>query len=425
MGNNMETGGRLAPLSRDQMKWWTDARFGMFLHWGLYSILGRGEWVMFAERMDKDEYARLAERFDASQYDPKEWAAIAKRAGMKYMVLTARHHDGFSLWDSKASSFSSAHSAARRDLVAEYVEACRSAGLGVGLYYSPMDWRFPGYFFPDMYATSAAEMKAQCWAQIRELMTNYGKIDILWYDGAWLAHGGIVYGGSSSRWHTKEPQDGDREAASFWDSEALNKMVRQLQPEIIISPRSGWQGDFDIRERKIGDAQNDRPWESCDCLANSWGYMPGKPVSSLRSVIHMLVKVAVRDGNLLLNVGPTAAGSIEPRQADRLAQVGDWLGKYGQSIYGTRGGPWAPATWGGCTYSGNKVYVHILDWTDDEVTLPSMGCRVVGSGGLNVTDVDVRQTASDIRISVPLERRDAIDTIIALELDREPSGVTA
>jgi alpha-L-fucosidase len=421
MDANTQNARPLATLTRDQMKWWADGRFGMFLHWGLYSILGRGEWVMFAERMDKDEYAKLTGRFDASEYDPATWAAIAKRAGMKYMVLTARHHDGFSLWDSKASGFNSANSAAGRDLVGEYVKACRAAGLGVGLYYSPMDWRYPGYFFPDMYATSAREMKEQCWAQIRELMTNYGKIDILWYDGGWLAHGGIQYGGpGGSRWHTKQPQDGDNEAATFWDSEALNRMVRSLQPDIIISPRSGWQGDFDIRERKIGDAQNDRPWESCDCLANSWGYIPGKPVSSLRSVIHMLVKIAVRDGNLLLNVGPTASGAIEKQQADRLAQVGDWLGKYGQTIYGTRGGPWKPESWGGCTCVGNKVYVHVIDWTDDEIVLPSLGCKVLASKGLNCPGAVISQTSSDIRVSVPLAGRDGIDSIIVLELDRLP-----
>ena len=173
---------------------WKDLRYGMFIHWGLYSLLERGEWVMWSEAIDKDEYRKLMHRFTAETFDPHAWAQVAKDAGMKYMVLTTRHHDGFSLWDSPGSyeQFTSMHSAAHRDIVREYVDACREAGLKVGFYYSPLDWRFPGFFFPRMYRQSADQLRKQTFDQVRELLTNYGKIDILWFDGGedyWLCHG--------------------------------------------------------------------------------------------------------------------------------------------------------------------------------------------------------------------------------------------
>ncbi len=180
-------------LSAEEKQWFHDAKFGMFIHWGLYSILGRGEWVMFNERINQTDYAKLADQFDAKDFNPQAWAKTAKDAGMKYMVLTTKHHDGFSLFDTKASEFNSVNSAAKRDLIAEYVTACQEAGLKVGFYYSPMDWRFPGYFFPEMYFDNALKMKEQCWQQLEELMTNYGKIDMLWFDGEWLAHGGLKW----------------------------------------------------------------------------------------------------------------------------------------------------------------------------------------------------------------------------------------
>ena len=174
-------------LDEEKMKWFRDTKFGMFIHWGLYSMLGKGEWVMFNEQLNIKEYAGLKDEFYAPLFDASKWAKTAKAAGMKYMVLTTRHHDGFCLFDSKASTYTSINSAAGKDFVKEFVAACRAEGLKVGFYYSPMDWRFPGYFFPEMFWENALEMKKQCWEQLKELMTNYGKIDMLWFDGEWLA----------------------------------------------------------------------------------------------------------------------------------------------------------------------------------------------------------------------------------------------
>jgi alpha-L-fucosidase len=397
------------------MQRWRDAKFGMFLHWGVYAIRGRGEWVMFVERMDVDEYRKLADRFDPKEFDARAWAKTAKDAGMGYMVLTARHHDGFCLFDSSASEFTSVKTAAKRDFVAEYCEACREAGLRVGLYYSPMDWRFPGYFFPDMYRKSALAMKEQCWTQVRELMSNYGRIDILWYDGAWLAHGGIGFDTSRGGWYPR--RDADASGSWLWEPEKLNAMVRELQPKIAINPRSGWRGDFDTRENFTGDMQTDRPWEQCDTLTGTWGHIPGKLMRSLRSCVQLLAAVVVRDGNLLLNVGPTAEGAIEPRQVRRLAEVGEWLGRYGEAIYGTRGGPFAAGPWGGSTHRGRTVYLHILDWPEDTLTLPALERKIVASQSLTGRTVSVRQMDEGIEVDVPPPDREAMDTIIVLELD--------
>jgi alpha-L-fucosidase len=406
-------------LNDEQMEWFRRDKFGMFIHWGLYALLGRGEWVMFNERISVGEYAKLAERFDAQGYNPAQWARTAKAAGMRYMVLTTRHHDGFCLFDSKASSFTSVHSAARRDLVAEFVAACRAEGLKVGFYYSPMDWRFPGYFFPELYHENALEMKEQCWTQIRELMTNYGKIDILWYDGEWLAHGGISWGDHT--WYRREDWTKTEylNTSFFWESDKLNAMVRELQPDIIINNRSGWEGDFKVRERHIGSMRTDMMWEACDTIATSaWGWIPDIPLLTLRECITRLVSTVTRDGNYLLNVGPTAEGILEDRMKMRLKQIGEWLDQYGLSLYGTRGGPFLPGEWGGAVYRDNVVYLHILEWREDKLTLPALPVKLVAARGLNCKGVNVAEGDGTLEITIPIGQRDAFDSIVVLEFDQ-------
>jgi Alpha-L-fucosidase len=406
-------------LSASETQWFRDAKFGMFVHFGLYSLLGRGEWVMFNERMSVDEYAELANSFTIPDFDATALAATARAAGMNYMVLTARHHDGFALFDSSVSRFTSVNSAAGRDLVAEYVEACRAEGLKVGLYYSPMDWRFPGYFFPELYLDSALAMRDQCQAQLRELMTNYGKIDLLWFDGEWLAHGGIEYDGKKG-W-VRDSEFGSSElyfkVNYFWESEKTIAMIRSLQPGIMINNRFGWQGDFHVRERRIGGMRTDKPWDSNDCLTISWGWIPGAPMLSLRECVRNLVEIAVRDGNYLLNVGPTDSGAIELRQLRRLSQLGAWLVEYGESLYGTRGGPFLPGEWGGTTYTGATIFIHIIEWQEDEIVLPPLAQGIVEAGSLTSKRFEVQQDERALRIRVPQPDRHQLDTILTLRLD--------
>lgn len=298
--------GKVEKLSEEQMKWFRDAKFGMFIHWGVYSMLGKGEWVLMNEHLDVRKYETLKDDFLAENFDAEQWAKNAKAAGMKYMVLTTRHHDGFCLFDSKCSDFTAMKGAAHRDFVKEYVEACRKEGMKVGFYYSPLDWRFPGYFMPDLYWESAEALKKQCHDQLMELMSNYGKIDLLWFDGEWLALGGMDWNGERGWYRKDDWQTSEYMRVNyFWESEKLINEIRQLQPDIMINNRGGWEGDFHVRERRIDGMRTDKPWDSNDCIADSWGYIPGRPVLPLRQLIQNLVSIAVRDGNYLLNIGRT------------------------------------------------------------------------------------------------------------------------
>lgn len=406
-------------LKEEQMKWFRDAKFGLFIHWGLYAIPGKGEWEMFNHRHSVEEYAKLADEFTADDFDPKAWAQMAKDAGMKYMVLTARHHDGFCLFDSKVSDFTSVKTAAKRDFVGEYVEACREAGLKTGLYYSPMDWRFPGYFFPEMYYENALLMKEQCTEQLRELMTNYGKIDLLWFDGGWLAHGGTAWEAERNPEFTQEELF--LNCNYFWESEKVIQMIRRLQPDIMINDRFCCEGDFTVRERSIGGMRTDKPWDSNDCLAKSWGWYPGLPMYSLRECIQNLVKIVVRDGNYLLNLGPTEKGSFDPAQAERIRQVGRWLERYGHTIYKTRGGPVLPDIWGGTTYRDDRIYVHVLEWKDDTICLELPDERVKNVHSVTGSEVICRQDGRRLYLQVPVQDRNLYDTILEIEMEKPVS----
>ena len=414
---------------KTRMAWWHDAKFGMFIHWGLYAIPGKGEWIQWNQQIPVEEYAKLAGEFKPDKFNPEEWASIARSAGMKYMVLTTRHHDGFCLWDSKSSyrNFTIMNTPARFDAVEKYVKAVRKNDLRVGFYYSPLDWRFPGYFFPKLYRSSAEEMKQQTYNQVRELLTGYGKIDILWWDGGgddWLAFSCEPQGTELKKRDTKWPNDKHFTGEPLWEGNKLNAMVRELQPEIIVndranSPNIEWQGDFTTPEGKIGKYNTERDWETCDVIAGSWGYQPGKKPKSLESILTTLVKVVTGDGNYLLNVGPRPDGSIEPDQAERLKEVGQWLGKYGESIYKTRGGPFPNADWGGFTHTENTIYVHVLDWSKIPDLLPVIDRKIKKAVCLTGGQVTFNQNKEGVKIAVSGQQGNQTDTIIKLELQNE------
>ena len=407
-------------IAKADMAKWRDYKFGMFIHYGLYSLLGEGEWVMFNKPMDRDEYAQLARRFTAVNFDGAALAKLAKRAGMRYMVLTTRHHDGFCLFDSPSSigGYTSVNSAAKRDLVREYADACRAEGLGVGFYYSPMDWRCEGFFFPQMYHRSALEMRAQCHGQIRELMRNYGKVDVLWYDGGedyWLAHGRHLNNGSEENFREHPLIPG------FWGEEELDRLARTAQPGIVINNRLGARkcGDYDTPERKIGAFNTHRAWETCDALAESWGWMPDTQLRSLQNVVHLLTDVITGDGNLLLNISPRPDGSVDPAHAQRLVEVGDWLEKYGEAVYGTRGGPVKNDTrFGGAVWKGNNVYFHVKSADCHAVRLPLKGLAAFAGEVSCLTGEDAPERTLEsgvLDIRLP-ERRNAVETIVKIAL---------
>jgi alpha-L-fucosidase len=420
-----------APLVADKdatsrIAWWRDAKFGLFMHWGVYSIPARGEWVQWSEQIPVDEYARLAGQFNPDKFDPDAWAALASEAGMKYTVLTARHHDGFALFDDPGSNFTSMKSAAHRDFVAAYVNAVRKAGLHVGLYYSPLDWRYPGFFFPGIYRPSAEELRAQYHRQLNELASNYGKIDILWFDGGggdWLGFGGVTFQGGGG-WHGRPK--GERYSGSFsWQDDQAVGNLRKLQPSIILNDRTDAAADFRSREgdQALGDFENRYPWELCTTITDGpWGYDPSAKIKSLDHLIRLFVSAVGRDGNFILNVGPRADGQIDPPQAERLREIGAWLQKYGQSIYATRGGPYLPGDFGVSTYRDNTIYLHILNPAGATLALPALPAKILSCSAL--TGGVASCTQSDTGVTVTLaENPPAIDTIVAMTLASPASDI--
>ena len=396
----------------------------MFIHWGLYAIPGRGEWVQWNEQIPVNEYAKFAEQFHPTNFTPDSWAELAKAAGARYVVLTSRHHDGFALFDDGTNKFTSVNSAAHRDFVAEYVKSVRNAGLRVGLYYSPLDWRFPGYFLPDLQRESAEAMRDQYHRQMKELLSNYGKLDVLWFDGGemdWLSFGGDWAG---AQWR-KRPAGQHYRGGFNWQHDQVYTMLRQLQPDVVVNGRADMPEDFRSREGygALGEFDNQHPWELCVTIAGAWGYQPNLKPKPLKDYIQLVAKVAGRDGNLLLNVGPDPNGRVDSLQAGRLREIGAWLGKYGASIYATRGGPFLPGDYGASTHRDKTIYVHVLKWPGDNLTLPGIPARIVRATALTGGDAHFTQSAQSIDLSVPSAARDEMDTIIALELDSSAGSI--
>ncbi len=350
------------------MKWYLDARFGMFIHWGIYAIPARGEWVKQQESIPEAVYQPFFETFNPVNYDPRAWARLARQAGMKYAVMTSKHHDGFCLFDSQYTDYKSTNTPAGRDLVKEYVEAFRAEGLKVGFYYSLLDWHHPDYPiagdslhpFRNMPEYQEHHGNLSRYAdyvrnQVEELLTNYGKIDIIWFDFSY-----------------------DEMRGEAWKASELVKMVRRLQPEIIIDNRLGgnikasqpeiYAGDFASPEQIIppeGVTNEDGqpiPWEACITLNDHWGYAAwDKNWKSARTVVRALVECVSKGGNLLLNVGPTARGEIPPECHAILGEVGEWMHRNGGSITGCGRADLPKPEWGRWTAKGNRLYAHILD----------------------------------------------------------------
>jgi alpha-L-fucosidase len=269
------------------MKWWHEARFGMFIHWGLYSVIGQHEWAMEVEGIPVAQYQQLAKHFTPKPHAAREWAKLAKRAGQKYMVMTTKHHEGFCHFNSKLTNYCAPQQACGRDLVEEFVEAARAEGLRVGFYYSLMDWHHPDGTRCLTDEAARARFVEYTHGLVRELMTQYGKIDILWYDVDWPL----------------SPEQ--------WESEKMNKMVFQLQPDIIVNNRNGLPGDFTTPEQHIEAAKAGRAWETCMTMNESWGYQKAdNDWKTPETIVSNLATCAHDTGNYLLNIGPNADGSV-------------------------------------------------------------------------------------------------------------------
>jgi len=342
-----------AEKDRDRrMKWWREARFGMFIHWGLYAQLGRHEWVMNRERIPVQEYEKLAATWKPKRRPARQWAALAKKAGMKYMVMTTKHHEGFCLWDTQQTDYNAARCGPGRDLVGEYVDACREFGLKIGFYYSLMDWHHPDGARCAKSEPARRRFVDFTHAAVRELMSNYGKIDILWYDVSWPL---------------RSPE--------LWESKKMNRMVRRLQPDILINNRSQLPEDFGTPEERIQAAEAGRDWEACMTFNGSWGYMPYAPDEdwhSSRDVLNMLLTCASGQGNLLLNIGPAPDGSVPAIARQRLLPVGRWLANYGEAVYGKAdrtAGRLEFGNFGRYTLKGKTAYFLSGRWPGSEMAI--------------------------------------------------------
>lgn len=396
---------QLTPEEQDRarrLQWFRDARFGMFVHWGLYAQLGRHEWVMNRERIPVAEYERLADTWKPRPKCPREWARMARDAGMRYMVLTTKHHEGFCLFDSALTDYNAAKRGPGRDLVAEYVEAARAEGLRVGFYYSMMDWHHPDGARCKNDEEARRRFVDYIHGQVRELCTNYGRVDILWYDVSW-------------------PLD-----VEGWESAKLNAMVRQLQPAIIINDRSQLPEDFGTPEQHITPAEGRRAWEACMTFNDSWGYTPidtsYKPASA---VVSMLRQVASGGGNLLLNIGPAPDGSVPEPCVTALRETGNWLRKYGESVY-TATDPmvqeWNPL--GAFTRKGERLYFHCNRWPGRELAIGGLVCKIKSVKLMGGWQVGFRQEGDRLVIyGLPEAVPDPLCTVLEMAYEGEPKQV--
>jgi len=395
-----------------RLAWWQRARFGMFIHWGLYSIIGQQEWVLESEGIPIPQYELLAQHFKPKPGFAREWARLAKRAGQKYMVLTTKHHEGFCLWDTRLTNYNAVQQGPGRDLVREFVDAARAQGIRVGLYYSLMDWHHPDGIRCATDEPARRRFVEYTHGLIRELLTNYGKIDILWYD--------VDYPLTPAQ----------------WDADRMNRMVFELQPDIIVNNRNGLDGDFSTPEHKI--QADKRAWESCDTLNLGWGYQRSDHEwKSPRRILNDLTTCAQQGGNYLLNIGPEPDGTVPAESVRILDAAGGWLSVNGEAIYGTQGG--ASISFGNYTNftrKGNTLYIHVYFWPGSTPAAEWLAffrpTTVVAVGGVRAKvlsavllktgeKLSFTQDAFSLRVTgLPEQPPDDPITVIACECDQPP-----
>ena len=405
-----------APENLQARREFQDAKFGMFIHWGVYSVLGAGEWIFHDRPLTLDEYNRLPSFFDPEKFDAKAWVALAKAAGMKYITITSRHHDGFAMFDSKVSDWNIVQRTPyKKDPLRMLAEECHRQGIKLFFYYSQLDWHNPNYYPRGATSWNNGRPDRGDWnsylddymdGQLRELLTNYGPIGGIWFDGMW------------------DKPDAD------WHLPKTYALIHQLQPAALIipnhhqTPRPG--EDVQTFERDL-PGQNTAgfntttistqlPLESCDTLNGSWGFnIADDKYKSPAELERRLVQAAGNNSNLLLNIGPMPNGEIQQEFSTRLLAVGDWLSKYGDSIYGTRGGPIPASDWGVTTQKDNTIYVHVLSWRAPLLALPPIPGKVVGARSLlDATAVEFTQNADGIVVKVPPSKGGEIDRVIVL-----------
>ena len=422
---------------RDQrMQWFRDARFGMFIHWGLYAVPagelkgkrtpGAGEWVMNESHIPVAEYEKFATQFNPVKFDARQWVRTAKNAGMRYIVITSKHHDGFDMFDSAVSDYTIVkRTPFKRDPMKELAEACREEGITFCFYHSIMDWHHPdaqSIGYPN-YNNAPHNPNFQRYVenylkpQVKELLTNYGRIGILWFDGEWIKD-----------WTPENGQD-------------LYAWCRSIQPSVIVNNRvgkaragmngmnqgAGAVGDYGTPEQEIpATGFPGADWESCMTMNDTWGYRKDdnhwKPASA---IIRMLIDCASKGGNYLLNVGPTSEGIIPEASVQRLAEVGKWMQVNSEAIYGTSASPFKKLGWGKCTQKPGKLYLHVFEWPGDGKLLVPLTSKVSKAYLLADRDkaLEVASTDQGAQVSVPSAAPDRVASVVVLEIDGTPQVI--
>jgi alpha-L-fucosidase len=401
-GRNQESAAAQADRER-RLRWWHEARFGMFIHWGLYSVLGRHEWVQEMEGIPAREYAQYAQQFRPKPNAAREWVRLAKIAGQKYLVMTTKHHEGFCLFNTTTTNFSAPQQAAGRDLVKEFVDAARAEGMRVGFYYSLMDWHHPDGSKCKRDESARKRFVEYIHTQIRELMTNYGKIDILWYDVPYPL--------------TKEG----------WESDRMNRMVFELQPDILVNNRNDDRkllGDFSTPEQKIESAEAGRAWETCMTLNDSWGFQRADDNwKTPKQVVRNLLTCARDGGNYLLNIGPMADGSIPRETTEILTRVGAWTAKNAESFHGTDQCQLTRSRYGSFTRKGNTLYFHLHFYPGTSAAFAGLMTKVK-SAKLLATGQKIGFVQDTYRVAftgLPEKPPDSPVTTIAIECEAVPT----
>lgn len=389
------------PQRRSEHAWFSEARLGLFVHWGLYALAARHEWVMSREQIHPDTYERYQRYFEADRYDPRAWARAAKAAGMRYAVLTTKHHDGFCLFDSALTDYSTVHTPYGRDAVAAFVDAFRAEGLRIGFYHSLLDWHHPDFpidvHHPLRDEPAVAELnagrsmeryRAYLHGQVRELLTGYGTVDYLFFDFSYA---------------DQRYRDLPGKGAADWGSAELLAMVRKLQPDIIVNDRLQLAGDLVTPEQyqpsgpMLGADGQPSIWEACQTLNGSWGFdRDNRDVKPVPLLVRMLVDGISHGGNLLLNVGPTGRGELDPQALESLAGLAEWMDRHSRAVHGA--GPSEEVPPPDCRYTAraDRLYVHVFSWPLGHLHLPGLAGRVAYAQLLNdASEIVMEQTDPD------------------------------
>jgi len=405
----------IPPPAAESLARWQAMRFGLFIHWGPVSLKGTEIGWSRGAQVPIEEYDKLYLQFNPTLFNADEWVALAKAAGMKYLVITSKHHDGFCIWDSAYTDYDIMSTPFKRDILRELSDACRRQGIVFCTYHSICDWYHPDYPLgspggrkpkPNPNMERYVEYLHN---QTREIIQKYGPLGVMWFDGEW-----------------EKP----------WTHElglAMYRHIRSCQPDILVNNRVDkgrrgmegvtagreYAGDFDTPEQRVGAFNRERPWETCMTLGRQWAWRPNDDIKSLGECLRILLQTVGGDGNLLLNVGPMPDGRIEPRQADRLREIGAWLEKYAEGVYATRGGPFKPGDWGASTCKDSRIWLYVLKWpAEGALILPAIEGKILSatlrSPAPTGTEVELKQTNQGIEIRLPAEARDPLVSVIEL-----------